>query len=114
MRRVSLAAGMLLPVLLLAGSCLGDVRRGEPLGRPIRLRTPAEAQGQLVYMRNCYRCHQGSEGGLGPALNRPLPDRLIRTQARLGLGAMPAFAPEALSDGDLDDLLAYLKAVRRS
>jgi hypothetical protein len=113
MQRVSPWAGIVIAVLL-AGGCIGGVRRGEPLGRPVILHTPAEAHGQLVYMKNCYRCHQGGEGGLGPALNRPLPDRLIRTQVRLGLGAMPAFAPQALSDSDLEDLLAYLKAVRGS
>jgi mono/diheme cytochrome c family protein len=112
MRAFALAAAVLLP--LSAAGCLWNVRRGEALGRPVVPQTPAEAHGRLVYMKNCYRCHQGGEGGLGPALNRPLPDVLIRTQVRHGLGAMPAFPPNQLADGDLDDLLAYLKAVRRS
>lgn len=89
------------------------IRRGEALGRPIDLETAAEKHGQLVYMKNCYRCHQGGEGGLGPVINLPLPDLLIRTQVRFGLGAMPAFGHDLISDDELDALLAYLKAVRR-
>lgn len=113
MRRVALWAGLLMPVLLLAG-CFRSVRRGEALDRPVLLHTPEEARGQLVYMKNCYRCHQGGEGGLGPALNRPFPDAVIRTQVRHGLGAMPSFPPDMIRDCDLEELLAYLKAVRRS
>jgi mono/diheme cytochrome c family protein len=113
-QRMTLLAGVLLPVLLLAAGCLGGVRRGEALDRPIILQTPAEERGQLIYMKNCYRCHQGGEGGLGPSLYCPLPDAVIRVQVRHGLEAMPAFPPAMISDHDLDDLLAYLKAVRRS
>jgi mono/diheme cytochrome c family protein len=111
MRAFALAAAVLLP--LLAG-CLSNVRRGEALGRPVVPQTPAEAHGRVIYMKNCYRCHQGGEGGLGPALNHPMPDFVIRTQVRRGLGAMPALPPHQLDDGDLEDVIAYLKAVRRS
>jgi mono/diheme cytochrome c family protein len=108
-------AGALLPiVLLLAGCLVFDVRRGEPVGRRVLVQSPAEVHGQIIYMRNCYRCHQGGEGGLGPALNWPIADPLIRLQVRHGFGAMPAFARAQISDSDLNAIIAYLKAVRRS
>jgi mono/diheme cytochrome c family protein len=113
MRPFALLAGGLTLVLLAAG-CRTGFRRGEALGRPVVPETAAEAHGRVVYMRHCYRCHQGGEGGLGPALNYPLPDWVIRLQVRRGLGAMPAYPADVISDTDLEDLLAYLKAVRRS
>lgn len=110
-----LSAAVLLPIVMfLAGCLVFDVRRGEPVRRPIRVQSPAEVHGQVIYMRNCYRCHQGGEGGLGPALNWPIADPLIRLQVRHGFGAMPAFSRAQISDSDLNAIVAYLKAVRRS
>ena len=37
---------------------------------------------------------------------------LIRFQVRNGLGAMPAFKEDRLSAQQLDDLIAYLDAIR--
>jgi mono/diheme cytochrome c family protein len=37
---------------------------------------------------------------------------LIRFQVRHGLGAMPAFSEKEIGDRELDDLVAYLKALR--
>lgn len=51
--------------------------------------------------------------GLGPAINnKPLPGWLIRFQVRHGFGAMPAFSEKEISDGELNDVVAYLKALR--
>ena len=64
-------------------------------------------------MAKCNKCHPGGEAGLGPALNnKPLPDFLVRYQTRSGAGAMPPFDPDELSDKDLADVTAYLKALR--
>ena len=55
----------------------------------------------------------GPAQGLGPALNnKPLPAFLIRTQTRLGVGAMPAFPESALSAGDLDAVARYIRFLR--
>jgi len=52
------------------------------------------------------------EADLGPALNdKPLPAFLMRFQVRNGLGVMPAFAKDRISDAELDQLIAYLKAL---
>lgn len=110
MRTLFLVTGIVACVV----GCATGLRRGEALRRPVVVSTPAEADGQRVYMRHCYYCHQGGEGGLAPALNLPLPALAIRTQVRLGAGAMPAFSPEMISDVELDHLIAYLKLLRRS
>jgi mono/diheme cytochrome c family protein len=97
---------------LLLGAC-GAGRRGEPLVGRMNLSDPAIAHGQIVYARACDHCHPGGEGGLGPSLNdKPLPVWLMRLQVRHGLGVMPEFPEDVLSDTDVDDLLAYIKARR--
>lgn len=68
---------------------------------------------RLGTAHHCNPCHPGGEGGLGPALkNKPLPEGAIRLQVRQGLGAMPAFSEEELPDGQLDDIVEYLRAIR--
>lgn len=65
-------------------------------------------------MRNCYACHQGGEGGLGPALLQLAPGPIVRTQIRAGLGAMPGFSRDEISTHDLNDLMAYIRTSRHS
>ncbi|MBV1796856.1 cytochrome c [Siccirubricoccus sp. G192] len=61
-------------------------------------------------MRACHQCHPRGEAGLGPALNNKyVPAFLIRTQVRLGLGAMPAFPESALSAEELDAVVRYIQ-----
>ena len=96
--------------LWLAGCA--SARRGEPLRGPIAL-DERSARGREVFQRSCHGCHPDGEGGLGPALNnKPLPSFVIRYQVRHGLGTMPSFPKERLSDEDLDAVVAYLKRLR--
>jgi hypothetical protein len=92
----------------------GYYRRGEAVGRPVIISDPQQLLGQVVYSRNCYQCHQGGDGGLGPALLRLAPGPIIRTQIRAGLGVMPGFSPCEINAAEMDALIAYLKASRRS
>jgi mono/diheme cytochrome c family protein len=73
-----------------------------------------QLRGQAVYARNCYQCHQGGEGGLGPALLRLAPGPVIRTQIRVGLGVMPGFSECEIPPADMDALIAYLRTSRRA
>jgi mono/diheme cytochrome c family protein len=67
-------------------------------------------QGEMVYMKNCHTCHPSGAGGLGPSLNdKPLPAFAIAFQVRHGLGAMPAFGPDKISDAELNELVAYVQ-----
>ena len=63
-------------------------------------------------MQNCDRCHPGGEAGLGPAINS-VPGFVKRFQVRHGLGAMPAFQEDRISDKELNNLLKYLKAMKK-
>ncbi|MHA3770657.1 c-type cytochrome [Verrucomicrobiota bacterium sgz303538] len=90
-----------------------SARRGEPLMGARRGGDPQVEHGRLVFMQYCHKCHPGGEAGLGPALNdKPLPEFLIKTQVRVGLGAMPSFGPDIINNQELDDLVRHLKALR--
>lgn len=111
---------MLVPSFALAlsfagvGACAG-ARRSEPFAPELQLSTAEEVRGEIVFAQQCAQCHPNGEAGLGPAINdRPVPRALIATQIRLGVGAMPAFDEDTLSDDDVDAVTAYLVALRRS
>lgn len=71
-------------------------------------------RGQELYAAHCYQCHPNGASGLAPALNdKPAPSALVKTQIRAGMGAMPAFGPDKLADRDVDDLAAYVIALRK-
>lgn len=102
-------------VLVLAGMvACGSARRGEPLTGALRL-DEQEARGKLVFDRFCHSCHPGGEAGVGPAINnKPLPGFMIRFQVRHGVGAMPGFPEQAISDDELEAVISYLTALRRA
>lgn len=98
--------------LCLLAACASP-RRGEPVAGRVQLK-PAEARGEKIFMRYCHKCHPGGESGLGPALNnKPLPGPMIKLQVRAGLGAMPSFPENLLPSSQLDDLVEYLKRLRK-
>lgn len=102
-----------LPLVLALASACGSARRGEATEGPMDLTDRELERGALVFASTCYKCHPGGEAGLGPALNdKPLPGFLVRTQVRQGLGTMPSFSDEALPDDQLDDVVAYVRALR--
>lgn len=106
--------GLALFCVLTAAAC-GAQQRGEPAAPPIEPRTRAEQQGERLFHRFCYQCHPGGESGLGPAINdKPLPALAIRQQIRRGVGAMPAFPPDLLTDGQVDAITDYVKLLRAS
>ena len=101
--------------LLLMLSYCGTARRGVPMFDPLNIENPAVAQGEKVFMSYCHMCHPGGTAGLAPAINnKPLPGFLIRYQVRHGLGMMPAFKEDVISDEELDNLVAYLKVLRKA
>lgn len=79
---------------------------------PLTLASDAE-RGRATFMKFCQPCHPGGEAGLGPSLNdKALPTFLKRFQVRQGIGSMPSFSEEEIPDEELDDIMAYLKALR--
>lgn len=98
--------------LLLLLGC-GSARRGEPLAGPSSLSEEARL-GRMVFSTHCDQCHPGGEAGLGPALNnKPLPGFIIKMQVRHGLGAMPSFSNIRIPKHDLENLVTYMKALRK-
>ena len=101
------------------------VDRWPQLAADPSLQADAPAQrGQEVFATNCLPCHRLNGGGLsevGPDLGTPMnateymTERGLRAIVR-GPGSvrtwplqrMPGFGPEALSEADLDALVAYL------
>ena len=114
-RHAAAVAGIAAVVLLGAAPLgCGTARRAEPLVGPIQL-SEHEQLGRKVFSQHCYQCHPNGAGGVGPAINdKPLPQALIRTQVRAGLGAMPGFDEEHISDDELKALSAYLATLRKS
>jgi mono/diheme cytochrome c family protein len=114
-RRSALAAGAVLAItigVLLAGCA--SPRRSEPIAGPMVLSDPGLARGRALFDRHCYQCHLQGEGGMSPALNdKPLPRFLVRYQVRLGVGTMPAFGRDKLSDEELDRLADYVVYLRQ-
>jgi mono/diheme cytochrome c family protein len=94
-----------------------SVRRGEPIVGQLRSSDPDVQHGKIVFARRCYSCHPGGEGGLGPGLNdKPLPVFAMKLQVRtgvVGFGVMPSFDKHQIPSEDLDDLMKYIKALRK-
>jgi mono/diheme cytochrome c family protein len=111
--RFAVRGRLLVVGLMLAIAACASSRRSEPLVGPFVPGSPEVARGEALFMRHCHACHPGGDAGLGPALtNKPLPGFLIKTQVRLGLGAMPAFSEAELPAADLAAVVTYLAARR--
>ena len=107
-------ASIALIAICIASAACGSARRREPLRVMPALDSEA-ARGQIVFMNHCHQCHPGGEAGLGPAINdKPFPEFLKKFQVRHGLGAMPSFSENKIPDQDLEALMEYLSALRRS
>ena len=75
---------------------------------------PEVVMGRDKYMQYCQKCHPMGEAGLGPALNNnPAPGFAMRFQVRHGLGPMPAFKPDVISREDLNNIMLYVKSMKR-
>ena len=108
--RVSL---VLVAVALTA--CGGSTRRSETIqGQAAPIVSKDQIAGQRVFMKNCNQCHPLGEGGLGPPINnKPFPAAMIEAKVRTGLGGdMPPFSDKEISSRELDQLVAYLEALR--
>ncbi len=91
-----------------------SVRKSNPT-ESIAIKNAMVRNGQIQYMNHCQKCHPNGEGGLGPALNsNPAPGFIKRFQVRHGLGVMPAFKKNEISNEDLHAIIKYLSALKHS
>jgi mono/diheme cytochrome c family protein len=98
--------------VMLMAAC-SATKRGEPAVGPMRMSDASIKAGEKLYNMHCYKCHTMGAGGLGPSLNdKPLPRFLIRLQIRHGLGVMPAFSEQQLSDQQVEEIIDYVIAMR--
>jgi mono/diheme cytochrome c family protein len=86
-------------------------RRDEPFTKALDVSTdPKLRAGQIAFDRNCNICHPGGSGGYGPSLNSlVLPSWYIDIRVRDGLGAMPAFDRQRLTDEQLNTVVYYVQ-----
>lgn len=96
--------------LLLLSAC--STRRSLPLEGPLSL-NEEQKRGEVLFMAYCQRCHPQGEAGLGPAINH-IPEFAKRFQIRHGAGVMPAFGEESVSEKELDQMLSYLKTLKKN
>jgi mono/diheme cytochrome c family protein len=114
MKRLSIIKSTAALLIALTATACHSVRRGEPIVGPMQLNSKQE-RGRVVFIQRCHQCHPNGEAGLGPALNnKPAPVFLMKTQVRLGLGAMPRFDTHTIPPDQLDDLMAYVIALRKA
>lgn len=114
MEKTYLIVGALVLAVVLQTGC-GTARRGAIYDKPIETDSPQLAGGEKLFMKHCNQCHPGGAAGVGPAINnKPLPGFLMKFQVRRGLGAMPSFSEKHISGEELNNLIAYLKALRRA
>lgn len=103
-----------LMILLVLAVTACSARKGIPYTEPLAAQDNEVQHGKVLFDKHCNSCHPNGTAGLGPALNnKPLPGFAIRYQIRHGIGAMPAFEEEKISDEESGEIVAYLKALRK-
>jgi len=114
-RNVIGAACVSIGVSILIGCSHSMPRRDDLVAPRPDLDNARLALGHQVFVANCNQCHPGGSGGEGPALNNKgfVPASLIRFQVRHGMGAMPRFSHQRLSDHELNAVIAYIQALQR-
>lgn len=111
-------AGMicLLLIVFLVGLRLSSCSapKTAPLAEVVEMPTEDLRQGRVLFNEYCATCHPGGMGGLGLAIiNKPLPGSLIRFQIRNGIGVMPAFNENTLTDEQVENIAEYLVYLRK-
>jgi mono/diheme cytochrome c family protein len=92
---------------------LALVAAGSLVALTLASAAPAPADRELFVRYGCYQCH-GYEGQGGEALRiapSPYPFDAFAAKVRKPANEMPAYAPEVLSDADLQALYRYVRAI---
>lgn len=71
--------------------------------------------GQKLFDQYCAVCHPGGTTGLAPGIiNKPLPEFLISFQIRNGIGLMPSFGEDVLSDAQVESITDYIEYLKEN
>lgn len=102
----------LLAVLMVTLTCSAPKRA--LYTEPVDLPSKELKNGKIVFEEYCATCHPGAMAGVGLAIvNKPLPEFLIKFQIRNGIGVMPAFGKDKLTDKEVDNIAEYLVFLRK-
>jgi mono/diheme cytochrome c family protein len=111
MKGYLLAAAAVLGVTIGAANsgCSSEASRSNEIpARKLRM-DPRLAEGQRTFMQYCNQCHVGGGGGVGPSLNdKWMPSFFIHFKVRHGVGNMPHYSEQVVSDPQLDDVVRYI------
>jgi mono/diheme cytochrome c family protein len=70
--------------------------------------------GQIVFEKNCVRCHPYGRAGKGPNLSKKkLTPEIVRKQVRRGGLFMPSFSEEKISNEELEQLAEFVPTLGR-
>lgn len=91
---------------------VGSLGNGPPVPQP-HPETASVAEGRELFTSHCAGCHQVvAEGGIMPGAKAPPLDQATSVQiaeaVRIGPYAMPSFSEKAISDRELDAIVAYV------
>lgn len=112
--RATLGALVALSLAATAGSALAQAKQaGKPAAEPASFTRAQAARGELIYYAKCGSCHGAELGGASaPALNAVelMPRWVGKSAADLldKVRAMPPGLPEAVTDAQRVDLVAFL------
>ncbi|MDO8567601.1 MAG: c-type cytochrome [Dehalococcoidales bacterium] len=79
-----------------------------------RIQKESVQKGRDTFVTTCSSCHgQQAQGGAGPSL-KGKDATLVQKTVRNGKGIMPVFSPNQISDGELEDIIAFLGSLLSS
>jgi mono/diheme cytochrome c family protein len=110
--------------LFVAGNMLSGCVMGEEMKRIDAVKKAQQERneagstnltGEQIFVRTCNTCHPGGRAGMGTSLEnlaKDFPDDAgLRAYLRKGKGMMPPQPKEVLNDQEMDNLVAYLRAL---
>lgn len=101
-------------LVLFCGLSSCSAPKSAPPAEPLSMPTEELEQGRVSFNQYCATCHPEGMSGVGPAIiNKPLPAALIRFQIRNGVGVMPGFDEEVLTDEQVEHIAEYLVYLRK-
>ncbi len=100
-----------------------SLREKKPLapGSPVvGTLTPTAEEGKAVFERQCAACHPNGSSGIGPKLfgatfeKRYPGDAELSKVIRQGIGTMPGYKSDQLSDDQLAKMIEYLRSIKEA
>jgi mono/diheme cytochrome c family protein len=99
-------------IILMCMGCSSSKKEAYTV-KPLSNMTEEVQEGKVLFHKHCNSCHPGGDAGLGaPIVSTSVPGFAIQFQIRNGLGDMPAFSEEEISDEEVDKIVDYIQALR--